>query len=112
MDANEQNVYVSTIKELIDKIQNPELKQMVERLVELELNSNKEQEKHSYLTGWVCPICGKVYAPHVTQCFHCNNTGNWWDPSRIVYATDLNYKSQSNQNATTTMSSVQTIANK
>lgn len=22
-------------------------------------------------TGWVCPICGNVYAPWVMQCPHC-----------------------------------------
>lgn len=22
---------------------------------------------------WICPKCGRVYAPHVSQCFYCNN---------------------------------------
>ena len=22
--------------------------------------------------GWVCPKCGRVYNPHVTECYHCN----------------------------------------
>jgi uncharacterized OB-fold protein len=22
-------------------------------------------------TGWKCPECGRVYAPHVTMCFYC-----------------------------------------
>ncbi len=25
-------------------------------------------------TGWVCPKCGDVYAPHVPTCSHCNAT--------------------------------------
>lgn len=23
--------------------------------------------------GWECPKCGHVYAPHVTECTHCNH---------------------------------------
>lgn len=23
--------------------------------------------------GWQCPICKKVYAPHITECYWCNN---------------------------------------
>lgn len=98
-----------SMENLIDRIQDPELKRMVRKLIDLEQEVNKEQEKRSYLTGWVCPICGKVYAPYTTQCFHCNNKGNWWDPSRVVYAIDLNSKTQSNQNISTTISSIQTI---
>jgi len=22
--------------------------------------------------GWVCPKCGKVYGPHVDECYDCN----------------------------------------
>ena len=25
--------------------------------------------------GWVCPKCGKVYAPDVKECEHCNQKG-------------------------------------
>lgn len=26
--------------------------------------------------GWVCPKCGKVYAPDVKECFTCNYLAN------------------------------------
>lgn len=29
-------------------------------------------------TGWVCPKCGRVYAPTCPACFHCG-------PSNAVY---------------------------
>lgn len=73
--------------ELIDQIQNPELKRMVEKLIDLEKEIDSEQS--NYLRGWVCPKCGKVYSPTTSECYHCNNSGNWWDPSRIIYATDI-----------------------
>lgn len=22
--------------------------------------------------GWQCPICGKIWAPHVSSCYYCN----------------------------------------
>lgn len=24
-------------------------------------------------TGWICPRCGKVYAPYIMECIKCNN---------------------------------------
>ena len=36
-------------------------------------------------TGWICPKCGKVYAPYVTECIACNGASipvepnpKWW----------------------------------
>ena len=23
--------------------------------------------------GWQCPVCKKIYAPHIPECLHCNN---------------------------------------
>lgn len=23
-------------------------------------------------SGWICPKCGRVYAPYVFECTHCN----------------------------------------
>ena len=25
-------------------------------------------------TGWICPKCGRVYAPNCRECLSCNNT--------------------------------------
>ena len=22
--------------------------------------------------GWACPKCGRVYAPFISECYHCN----------------------------------------
>lgn len=31
-----------------------------------------------YNEGWVCPKCGNVYAPHVTECLECNRNVSPW----------------------------------
>ena len=32
--------------------------------------------------GWVCPRCGKVFAPTVNECFYCNDDwGSPWTPN-------------------------------
>lgn len=36
-----------------------------------------------YSQGWVCPKCGSVYAPHMTECVRCN-------PTRKLEVTCLN----------------------
>ena len=23
-------------------------------------------------TGWRCPVCGKIWAPHISSCYYCN----------------------------------------
>lgn len=33
--------------------------------------------------GWVCPKCGKVYAPYVKECWNCNCLANISAPGRI-----------------------------
>lgn len=33
--------------------------------------------------GWVCPKCGKVYAPDVKECLNCNYLAHITAPSRI-----------------------------
>ena len=38
--------------------------------------------------GWVCPKCGCVYAPHVSECRHCNRPGlsnDQWPSEYIPY---------------------------
>ncbi len=36
--------------------------------------------------GWQCPACGKVYAPHVDECKHCNKEGmNWLEIKRKYF---------------------------
>lgn len=40
------------------------------QLKEYECITNREQK------GWVCQVCGKVYAPSVSECSECNNNEN------------------------------------
>ena len=43
------------------------------RLICLSCRQKNEQEYHwkiTPLTGWICPRCGTVHSPFVTQC-HC-----------------------------------------
>jgi hypothetical protein len=28
------------------------------------------------LTGWRCPVCGRVYSPFVRECLNCNQHGS------------------------------------
>lgn len=28
--------------------------------------------------GWVCPKCGRVYAPSISMCCYCNNLDSPW----------------------------------
>lgn len=28
--------------------------------------------------GWVCPKCGRVYAPFTSMCCYCNNLDSQW----------------------------------
>ena len=27
--------------------------------------------KTSYMQGWVCPLCGRVFSPHIIMCPYC-----------------------------------------
>lgn len=27
--------------------------------------------KQSYEQGWVCPLCGRVFSPHILMCPYC-----------------------------------------
>lgn len=33
--------------------------------------------------GWICPLCHKVFAPHITQCLACNNPKAWNTPTIV-----------------------------
>lgn len=35
-------------------------------------------------TGWICPKCGRVYAPFMCECTHCNNNEIKPDPGLIT----------------------------
>lgn len=35
-------------------------------------------------TGWICPKCGRVYAPFMCECTHCNNNEIKPDPCIIT----------------------------
>ena len=37
---------------------------------------NPNYEFHQ--TGWTCPKCGRVYAPHVQECLYCNDARVVW----------------------------------
>ena len=34
---------------------------------------NRPKESH-YPTGWICPKCGRVYAPFTSECPYCNKS--------------------------------------
>lgn len=36
--------------------------------------------------GWVCPRCGKVFAPHINECMYCNgvSVSSVWDTSKTI----------------------------
>lgn len=31
------------------------------------------EEEQTKQIGWKCPVCGSVYAPHVSTCIRCDN---------------------------------------
>lgn len=35
-------------------------------------------------TGWVCPKCGKVYAPSVVECYNCNRGCTYSDGGTFI----------------------------
>lgn len=37
-----------------------------------------EEEKHPYLYGWVCPVCGRGLSPYTVVC-PCANDGKDWE---------------------------------
>lgn len=34
---------------------------------------NKPEEHKYYPLGWICPKCGSVYGPHVSECWRCSS---------------------------------------
>lgn len=45
--------------------------------------TKKQHIAESPIYGWVCPKCGKVYAPDIKECFTCNYLANITASSRI-----------------------------
>ena len=37
------------------------------------IKSKHELNPSNRETGWICPKCGRVYAPFVLYCDYCNN---------------------------------------
>lgn len=35
--------------------------------------------------GWICPKCGKVYAPQVPECYICNNNEIKYTSTTVTY---------------------------
>ena len=31
-----------------------------------------EEQHYGYSTGWICPKCGRVYGPFMSECPYCN----------------------------------------
>lgn len=62
-------------------------------------HANSNGQKYSY--GWICPKCGKVYAPDIKECFTCNHLSN------ITVSGQVNQSSSAEtqmENVTATMS--------
>lgn len=37
------------------------------------IKSKNELNPSNRKTGWICPKCGRVYAPYIKECIKCNN---------------------------------------
>lgn len=46
-------------------------------------NGGTERVAESPKYGWICPKCGKVYAPDVKECWNCNYLANITASGRI-----------------------------
>jgi len=43
-------------------------------------------QNNEHITGWVCPLCGRVFSPTVTECESCNEN------KTTIYETKLEVK--------------------
>jgi ribosomal protein S27AE len=42
----------------------------------------KEHSRKPTSTGWICPLCGRVLAPHIVECVCDKNGWKEWAPER------------------------------
>lgn len=40
------------------------------------ISSNDYNSSPTYVCGWVCPKCGRVYSPSTTMCLYCGGNSN------------------------------------
>ena len=88
-----KNEKLEKICESIDNVNFDEL-QTLEDYIKLKKSGLGESEHDPKpiggLYGWVCPVCGRGLSPFTNYCPFCNNiNANWWDPNKIVYASDF-----------------------
>ena len=35
--------------------------------------------------GWICPKCGRVYGPHVQECYNCNKNEITYSSTTVTF---------------------------
>lgn len=43
---------------------------------DLNKSQDNKEEQPCYAVGWVCPKCGSVYSPFISECWRCNSLIN------------------------------------
>ena len=59
----------------------------------IEERKKENPEPRSFLTGWICPKCGRVFSPFERECPYCGPATIWTTTSMpITFTFDPNWK--------------------